>query len=64
MPLDWAAAFGNQREALMLPVRPFLLVVDGRYPRPPEAFASYPDAIAERARSFLERGAIGRNARL
>ena len=38
-----------------IPVRPFLLVVDGRYPRPPKALASYTDTITERAPATLDQ---------
>jgi hypothetical protein len=38
-----------------IPVRPFLLVVDGRYPRPPKALTSYADTIAERAPATLDQ---------
>jgi hypothetical protein len=37
-----------------IPVRPFLLVVDGRYPRPPKALASYTDTVSERASITLD----------
>ena len=38
-----------------IPVRPFLLVVDGRYPRPPKTLASDADAIAERPPATLDQ---------
>jgi len=38
-----------------IPVRPFLLVVNGCYPRPPKAFASYADTIAERVPATLDQ---------
>ena len=38
-----------------IPVRPLLLVVDGRYPRPPETLASDADAIAERPPATLDQ---------
>src|SRR5215211_4971453 len=37
-----------------VPVGPLLLVVDGRHPRPAEAFASHADAIADRPTAALD----------
>jgi hypothetical protein len=41
-----------------IPVRPFLLVVDGRCARPPEVLAPYADAIAERPPATLDERLI------
>jgi len=38
-----------------IPIRPFLLVVDGRYPRPPKTLASDTDTITERAPATLDQ---------